>query len=104
VNVVPKLKELQLETTEDDKIINKLIKLIENVNDCHNKLDTHELTSVLYNFTWNEFASGYLEYAKDKLSEERKNILSYVYYNILDMLYPIIPHITSEIKELLYKN
>lgn len=102
VRNVTLFSELKLETPEDIEIIDKLCKLTVNVNNCYDKLDTHELTTILYDFTWNEFASRYLEYAKDKLSIDRQNILSHIYSKLLNMLHPIIPHVTSEINELVY--
>lgn len=96
------LNELNLETSEDVEIIEKLTKLVVNVDNCYDTLDTHHLTAILYDFTWNEFASCYLEYAKDKLSLDRQNILAHIYSKLLDMLHPIIPHVTSELKELVY--
>lgn len=97
------LKDLCLENEIDKKIIDNLTNIRQNVDKCYDNLDTRELVTMLYNFTWNEFASGYLEYAKLDLTDNRKNILSYVYYNLLEMLYPIIPHISSELKDLLYQ-
>jgi valyl-tRNA synthetase len=93
-----------LETQEDNNIVDKLKDLEKKVDMCYERLDTHELTSILYTFTWDDFANGYLEYAKTDLTENRKEILSFVHDKILTLLYPIIPHIASEIREILYKN
>lgn len=92
-----------LETQEDNNIADKLKDLEKNVDICYEKLDTHELTSILYTFTWDDFANGYLEYVKTDLTSNRKEILSFVHDKILTLLYPIIPHVTSEIREILYK-
>lgn len=99
--IVP-IENLVLESQEDIEIIDTLQKLISKVSLCYDRLDTHELTNNLYIFTWNVYASGYLEYAKKNLTKNRCDILSSVFSNILELLHPIIPHITSEIRELLF--
>jgi valyl-tRNA synthetase len=91
-----------LESQEDNNIVDKLKDLEKRVDVCYEKLDTHELSLILYTYTWHEFANGYLEYTKNDLTESRKTILAHVYERILTLLYPIIPHISSEIREILF--
>lgn len=101
-NQVQSYGNLTIESSDDTTILEKLSKLTDDVNNCYEKLDTHELTTIIYNFTWNEFANDYLESTKTDLTENKKRILSYVYFCILHMLHPIIPHVTSELIELIY--
>jgi valyl-tRNA synthetase len=55
-----------------------------------------------YEFVWNDFCDWYLEAAKPQLREgsaETKTVLQTVLINILKLLHPMIPFITSEIYE-----
>lgn len=92
-------------TSEDNEILEQLKKLESDISKCYEELDLQCLTKLLYSFVWDTFANGYLEYAKLNMTTERKYILLYVYKKIIIHLYPIIPHLTEEIWEIMgYEN
>ncbi len=79
------------------------------------KMDTFEPTQIIYNFTWNIFASHYIElvkaraYNKDGLwsEEEQKSAWATMHEalkNILKMTAPIMPFVTDAIWRRLYWN
>ena len=86
---------------EDVKFIQQFKSLNNEIIESYDKLDFQNLVRSLHNFTWNVFANDYLEYAKDKLTNDRKNILSNVFSKLIILLYPIIPHVTEEIWEIM---
>lgn len=86
---------------EDDDILNALTTLKANVIDCYDKMDLQRLSTYLYTFTWDTFANNYLEYSKDKLSEQRKRLLLNIFTDLIKLLYPIIPHVTEELWEIM---
>ena len=70
----------------------------------------NDLAQSLYKFTWNEFCDWYLELIKGdfKGTEEQKKEASYVLYTVLSeiliLLHPIMPFVTSEIWQALPGN
>lgn len=98
INITDLKEEL---TKEDENVLNELSALKENVNDCYNKMDLQRLSTSLYTFTWDTFANNYLEYSKDKLSEQRKIVLLNMFSDLIKLLYPLIPHVTEEIWEIM---
>ena len=76
---------------------------------CRGKVETsiinykfNEAANYLYKFTWSIFCDWYLEFSKiiyllddEVLTNETKNITSYVLTNILIMLHPIMPFFTE---------
>ena len=85
-------------------ILNKLNKVIKEVDFNFDKYEFGEVARSLYNFVWNDFASWYVEISKVDLQgsdEENKNIsknvLLYVLSAIIKMLHPFVPFITEEI-------
>ena len=90
-----------LESPEDTDIVNKLNELDDGIFECFQIYDLQKATSLLYLFTWNAFANGYVEYAKLDLTENRKNILKHIFQKLLWLLHPIIPFITQEISEII---
>jgi valyl-tRNA synthetase len=90
---------LNLEHPNDTDIYNDLQKLKINVDDCYNKFDFQRLAQSLYTFVWDKFANGYLEFCKDKLSPSNKQLLMYIFKEIIKLLHPVIPHIASELEE-----
>ena len=85
-------------------ILNKLNKVIKEVDFNFDKYEFGEVARSLYNFVWNDFASWYVEISKVDLqgSDEdnkniSKNVLFYVLTAIIKMLHPFVPFITEEI-------
>ena len=85
-------------------ILNKLNKVIKEVDFNFDKYEFGEVARSLYNFVWNDFASWYVEISKVDLqgSDEdnkniSKNVLLYVLTAIIKMLHPFVPFITEEI-------
>lgn len=70
----------------------------------------NDLAQCLYKFVWNEFCDWYLELIKGdfKGSEEQKKEASFVLYTVLSeiliLLHPIMPFVTSEIWQALPGN
>lgn len=91
-------------------ILSRLNQVIEQVDYNFDKYELGEVARALYNFTWNDFASWYVEISKVDLNgddEENKamtkNVLVYVLRSILKMLHPFCPFITEELYQALPK-
>ncbi|MGM9970843.1 MAG: valine--tRNA ligase [Anaeroplasmataceae bacterium] len=85
-------------------ILNRLNKVIKEVDMNFDKYEFGEVARSLYNFVWDDFASWYVEISKVDLqsgdSENKnitQNVLVYVLTSIIKMLHPIVPFITEEI-------
>ena len=85
-------------------ILNRLNKVIAEVDTNFDKYEFGEVARSLYNFVWNDFASWYVEISKVDLSSDdeenkntTKNVLLYVLTSIIKMLHPFVPFITEEI-------
>ncbi len=100
----PKLK------LEDKWIINKLKDLISGVTRNLEEYDLGVALDKIYNFAWNEFCDWYIEFSKVRLyngKEEDKiqvaYVLDYVIRNILKLLHPFMPFVTTKIYRNLVK-
>jgi len=91
-------------------LVNKLIVAVDNA---FRDLDVYVPVTEIYNFTWNYFASHYIELTKNrayntgnKYSEEEQRgawfTLHYTLKRILQLLAPIMPFVTDAIHRELY--
>lgn len=115
-NVARYLQSNQITDTQEDVIFDELqeedihvYNIIEedkkNIAIYYENLDLQKITTCLFNFMWGVFANGYLEFCKDKLNKQRKILLAKIFGDLLQLLYPIIPHVTEEIWSIMeYKN
>ncbi len=82
----------------DKWILNRLNETITESNRYFDSYDFTEAAKIIYNFTWNDFASWYIEMAKLSQSEKKtKAVLLYVLRDIIKMLHPFMPFVTEEI-------
>ncbi|QWC00744.1 valine--tRNA ligase [Mycoplasmatota bacterium] len=81
----------------DKWILTKLNLLIENSENFFERYEFNEAARLIYNFTWHDFASWYVEMSKlsDQLST--KKVLIYVLDKIIKLLHPFMPFVTEEI-------
>ncbi|MDA3932517.1 MAG: valine--tRNA ligase [Tenericutes bacterium] len=81
----------------DKWILTKLNLLIQNSESFFERYEFNEAAHLIYNFTWNDFASWYVEMSKlsDELST--KKVLIYVLDKIVKLLHPFMPFVTEEI-------
>jgi len=85
-------------TLMDRWILHKLNNTITHTKQNLEKFDFSEACRCLYNFTWNDFCSRYIEYSKLYISSPRiQSILVCVIDRILRLLHPIIPFLTEEL-------
>lgn len=96
-------------TALDMWILNKMDALIEDVNAKYDHFELGEVARSIYNFTWDDFASKYLEMTKVDFSSgsiERKlntgAILTKVLTTIIQLLHPFMPFVTEEIYQHFY--
>ncbi len=89
---------------EDRWILHKLDNLIKEVTENIKNYDLGIALDKIYNFIWNEFCDWYIEMVKLRLYSEIKEekiqvsfVLNYVFGDILKLLHPFMPFITSEI-------
>ncbi len=89
-------------------ILTRLNHTIQMVDYNFDKYELGEAAKELYNFTWVDFASWYVEISKvdlngtDLLNQQMtKNVLVYVLKAILKMLHPFCPFITEELYQAL---
>lgn len=91
-------------------ILHRLEEVKEESETAINAYRFNDLAQCLYKFTWNEFCDWYLELIKGdfKGTEEQKAEASYVLYTVLSeiliLLHPIMPFVTSEIWQALPGN
>lgn len=98
----------------DEATLAYLSRVVEKVDKAYMDLDVYEPVHEIYQFTWNYFASHYMELVKSRAYnqdgsysvEEQKGAwftLHYVLRNVLKMLAPIMPFITDTIYRKLYQ-
>ncbi|MFA6843748.1 MAG: class I tRNA ligase family protein, partial [Bacilli bacterium] len=100
--------DIKLLNSSDKWILNELNQVIKKSDVNYEKFDFGNVAKTIYNFTWNSFASWYLEMTKvvfqgNNTTEEKINtcaVLTYVLRNILKLLHPFTPFITEEIYQM----
>lgn len=81
----------------DKWILNRFKWTIDKVKKHMDIFDFNIANKTLIDFIWNDFCNNYIELTKNKLTENTKAILLFIYKNILIMLHPHCPFITEEI-------
>ena len=85
---------------EDKWILSKFNSLIKQVTEELENLRPHLATRALQNFWVNDFSRGYIQFVRDRISENdvaAKSTLKEVYTNLLKLAAPIIPFMTEKI-------
>lgn len=105
-DINPDVKELNKDNFNfaDSWIISKLNILITQVDHFFDRYEFGEAAKLIYNYTWNDFASWYLEMTKIEESFETKKVLIYVLTNIIKLLHPFMPFVTEEIYQKISKD
>lgn len=91
-------------TITDQWILSKLQNTIIATTDAIDNYRFDLAANTLYDFTWNEYCSWYLEFSKITLKSEdaaaaqtTKNTLIYVLEQILRLIHPIMPYLTEHL-------
>jgi valyl-tRNA synthetase len=96
----------------DRWLLSKLEKLVKKVTEAFENCQFNIAAEEIRNFTWHEFCDQYIEATKDRLykrkyyGEKSREAAQYTLYStlytILQLLAPIMPHITEEIYQTMY--
>ena len=78
-------------------IMTKLNEMVEHANQFFEKFEFGEAAKLIYNFTWHDFASWYIEMSKLSENRQTKIVLVHVLNTIIKMLHPYMPFVTEEI-------
>ncbi|MFA5720452.1 MAG: valine--tRNA ligase [Acholeplasmataceae bacterium] len=84
----------------DKDILSKLDNVIIEADKHFERYDFGEASRYIYNFTWDEFANHYIEYAKLNIKTHQESTNSTLYYvltNILKLLHPFMPFVTERL-------
>jgi valyl-tRNA synthetase len=91
-------------TLPDRWILAKLHDTIQLMDYNYEKYEFGEAAKAIHSFSWDDFASWYVEIAKIALSSENeaelrrtRSVLSYVLLDIMKLLHPFMPFVTEEI-------
>lgn len=96
----------------DKWILSRLQRLVKEASDSYNQYDHTSAKSKIEDFFWNIFTDNYLEMVKNRIydftdgtpeKESAKYTLCQVLSTVLKMLAPIIPYVTEEIFQLIFK-
>ncbi len=89
---------------EDKWIVSLFNKLCDEVNNNLEKFELGIAVQKLYDFIWEQFCDWYIELAKTRLSSDDKisaqnarQVLVWIFTNLLKLLHPFMPFITEEI-------
>ncbi|MFN3604402.1 MAG: valine--tRNA ligase [Leptonema sp. (in: bacteria)] len=88
---------------EDYWILYHLNRVNGSLKDLLKNYKFHLVAEDLYEFVWNYYCDWYIEIVKHRLKEENQTkevalqVLSYVLYQILNLLHPFMPFITEEL-------
>jgi valyl-tRNA synthetase len=87
---------------EDRWILSRLSTVTADVTRRLDEFSFAETARILYDFTWSDFCSFYVEMLKGRLSDEvqrpqAQRMLVYILDNILRLLHPVMPFITEDI-------
>lgn len=97
IDFKPDDSQSEMSDHADDKaIISKLNEVVKTINAAYASYRFNDISDLLYEFTWHEFADKYIESTKDRRAEAQPT-LEFVYSTILKLLHPIMPFVTDEI-------
>lgn len=85
----------------DQYIINRLNETITQVDTMMEKYEFGIVAQHIYNFAWDDFASWYLETTKYVKNDNKQLLLKYVNLQLIKLLHPFMPFVTTEIFETL---
>ncbi len=83
--------------TMDKEFVNELKKLAKSTRENIENFRFGQASSDLYHFFWDRFAAVYIEDAKNKMDENKKQTMLLLLANQLKLLHPFMPFITEEI-------
>ncbi|MCW4010367.1 MAG: valine--tRNA ligase [Candidatus Bathyarchaeota archaeon] len=96
----------------DRWLLSKTEKVTQKVTDAFEKCQFNIAVEEIRNFTWHVFCDAYVEAAKDRLyrpevhGQNKRAAAQYtlyaVLYRVLQMLSPVVPHLTEEIYQTMY--
>ncbi len=92
---------------EDRWVISKFNSLIKTVTKELEELHPHQATRALQNFWLNDLSRGYIQFIRDRISEEDKDVksfLSEIYIGLIKLCAPFIPFITESLWQELKKD
>ena len=101
---MPNTENVKPETLADRWILSRLQRATGEVTRHLDAYDLGAATRAAYDFVWSEFCDWYLEAAKPELREgsaATRAVLALVLTDILKLLHPLVPFITSELYEAL---
>ena len=84
-------------SAEERSLLDKLNATIKQVTENMTQYKFSEAAHTLYDFIWHDFADKYIEYSKDKETDDVKTALSYTFLTCLKLLHPFMPFFTEEI-------
>ncbi|HEY6564157.1 MAG TPA: class I tRNA ligase family protein, partial [Pirellulaceae bacterium] len=95
-------------TTEDRWMLSRLATVTRPVTEALESYRFADAARALYDFSWDEFCSFYVEMLKERLRDEAarpaaQRMLAHALDHLLRLLHPMIPFITEEIWSLLGK-
>ncbi len=89
---------------KDRYILSLFEQTLKEVNQNYEKFEFGEAAKSLYNFTWDAFASWYIEVNKITLQSKSASaiqttqaVLAYIFREVLKLLHPFMPFVTEEI-------
>lgn len=87
---------------EDRWILSRLATVTEHVTDALNHYRYADTARILYDFSWDEFCSFYIEIIKVRLADSQRGVLArrvlaHTLDTLIRLLHPIIPFITEEV-------
>jgi len=98
----------------DRWLLDRLEKTVEKTTDAFENCQFNIALEEIRNFTWHEFCDQYIEAAKDRLykpdfyGKESREAAQYTLYTALyktlQLLAPVMPHITEEIYQIMYRD
>jgi valyl-tRNA synthetase len=96
----------------DQWMLSKAENTVKKVTEAFEKCQFNLVVEEIRNFTWHVFCDAYVEAVKDRLyrpevhGQEKKAAAQYtlyeVLYRVLQMLSPVVPHLTEEIYQAMY--
>ncbi len=105
-NFEPGPIDLDRLTIEDRWILSRLTTVMDEVTAAFERFDYANIARILYDFSWQDFCSFYVEILKERLSNDASRIqaqrmFAFVLDQILRLLHPVMPFVTEEIWQLL---
>lgn len=94
-------------TNIDKWLLTEIHLMIDEVQEAYEEFDFPRARKAMHNTFWSVFCDNYLEISKSRVYDDDENVLkvlAYALYNMVQVMAPVLPHVTEEVYQHVYRD